>query len=544
MAINTKAYIEHFIKIRDKRGEVIPMKLNLPQMKLYAALKQQHEQGKPLRAIVLKARQMGFSTLTEAMMFKRTVTGTGVKSGIVAHTEDASANLYRMAKLMYTELPAGIRPEQKLGNAKELVFAAKGKGGLDSTIRVMTAGGSGIGRSDTFQNLHLSEFAFWPGDKRVTLAGAMQAVPDMPGTMVIIESTANGFDEFKTMWDRAVAGESEFVPVFCAWWELDEYRRAYTGFSLTDYERELMRRYGLDHEQLAWRRWCIENNCGGDVQLFRQEYPACPEEAFLSTGSCIFDKDAVMRRLNEGTAPLYRANLNYRLVMEQANQRLVFDGVETDDRGGVWVYEEPQDGVPYVIGADTAGDGSDWFVAQVVNNLTGKQAAVLRRKYDEDAFACEAMALGYWYNTALLGIEANFSTYPIKTVERLCYPHQFMREQEDSYTHRPQKKWGFRTTMQTRPIILAELVRLVREQPELICDAQTLREMLVFVKNERGRPEAMQGEHDDCVMALAIAHYIRPQQRSWMDNESGGYSAWEPCDDYANQMNDFMSFGG
>ena len=477
-------------------------------------------------------------------MFKRTVTGTGVKSGIVAHTEDASANLYRMAKLMYTELPAGIRPEQKLGNAKELVFAAKGKGGLDSTIRVMTAGGSGIGRSDTFQNLHLSEFAFWPGDKRVTLAGAMQAVPDMPGTMVIIESTANGFDEFKTMWDRAVAGESEFVPVFCAWWELDEYRRAYTGFSLTDYERELMRRYGLDHEQLAWRRWCIENNCGGDVQLFRQEYPACPEEAFLSTGSCIFDKDAVMRRLNEGTAPLYRANLNYRLVMEQANQRLVFDGVETDDRGGVWVYEEPQDGVPYVIGADTAGDGSDWFVAQVVNNLTGKQAAVLRRKYDEDAFACEAMALGYWYNTALLGIEANFSTYPIKTVERLCYPHQFMREQEDSYTHRPQKKWGFRTTMQTRPIILAELVRLVREQPELICDAQTLREMLVFVKNERGRPEAMQGEHDDCVMALAIAHYIRPQQRSWMDNESGGYSAWEPCDDYANQMNDFMSFGG
>lgn len=544
MAINTKAYIEHFIKIRDKRGEVIPMQLNLPQMKLYAALKQQHEQGKPLRAIVLKARQMGFSTLTEAMMFKRTVTGTGVKSGIVAHTEDASANLYRMAKLMYTELPAGIRPEQKLGNAKELVFAAKGKGGLDSTIRVMTAGGSGIGRSDTFQNLHLSEFAFWPGDKRVTLAGAMQAVPDMPGTMVIIESTANGFDEFKTMWDRAVAGESEFVPVFCAWWELEEYRRAYMGFSLTDYERELMRRYGLDREQLAWRRWCIENNCGGDVQLFRQEYPACPEEAFLSTGSCIFDKDAVMRRLNEGTAPLYRANLNYRLVMEQANQRLVFDGVETDDRGGVWVYEEPQGGVPYVIGADTAGDGSDWFVAQVVNNLTGKQAAVLRRKYDEDAFACEAMALGYWYNTALLGIEANFSTYPIKTVERLCYPHQFMREQEDSYTHRPQKKWGFRTTMQTRPIILAELVRLVREQPELICDAQTLREMLVFVKNERGRPEAMQGEHDDCVMALAIAHYIRPQQRSWMDNESGGYSAWEPCDDYANQMNDFMSFGG
>ena len=187
-------------------------------------------------------------------------------------------------------------------------------------------------------------------------------------------------------------------------------------------------------------------------------------------------------------------------------------GVVDDRRGSVAVYEEPQPGVPYVIGADTAGEGSDWFVAQVLDNRDGRQVAVLRRQCDEDAFACELMALGYWYNTALLGIEANFSTYPIKTCERLGYPRQFVREEEDSYTHRLQRRLGVRTTARTRPLMLAELVRVVRDETYTLNDETTLREMLAFVRNARGRPEAMPGEHDDCVMALAIAHYIRGQQ--------------------------------
>jgi hypothetical protein len=89
--------------------------------------------------------------------------------------------------------------------------------------------------------------------------------------MVIIESTANGYDDFKDMWDDAVAGKSQFVPVFCAWWELDGYRKAYDGFTLTDEELKLKELYNLDNEQIAWRRWCIHNNCRGDVNLFTQE---------------------------------------------------------------------------------------------------------------------------------------------------------------------------------------------------------------------------------------------------------------------------------
>ena len=545
MAINTRAYIERYIKIRDKGGQIVPLRLNAPQLKLYDAIAAQHRAGKPMRAIVLKARQMGFSTLVEAMLFKRTVTARGTKSGIVAHKDDATNNLYKMSRLMLEQLPEELQPARKATNARELIFDTRDGKGLGSSIRVMTAGGAGIGRSDTFQNLHISEFAFWPGDKRLTLAGAMQAVPDRPGTMVIIESTANGFDEFKQMWDRAVAGESEFVPVFCAWWELEEYRREpEEGVQWTDEERALCARYGLDDWQLAWRRWCIENNCAGDLDLFRQEYPACPEEAFLSTGECIFDAERIAERLGQLPEPVRRVRPVYDITIQSGREVLVPGGAEDDRRGSVAVYEEPQAGVPYVIGADTAGEGSDWFVAQVLDNRDGRQVAVLRRQYDEDAFACELMALGYWYNTALLGIEANFSTYPIKTCERLGYPLQYTREEEDSYTHRLQRRWGVKTTSRTRPLMLAELVRVVREETGGINDETTLREMLTFVRNERGRPEAMEGEHDDCVMALAIAHYIRGQQSRVAEPVRGGAAGGGPvmASEYDRQVESFLEF--
>ena len=125
----------------------------------------------------------------------------------------------------------------------------------------------------------------------------MQAVPDSPGTMVILESTANGCDYFKELWDRAVNGDNDFVPVFFPWHEMKEYRRKYDGFQLTKAETVLKKAYNLDNEQLAWRRWCIRNNCGGDEQLFRQEYPSAPEEAFILTGRCIFDKEKISSRL-------------------------------------------------------------------------------------------------------------------------------------------------------------------------------------------------------------------------------------------------------
>ena len=536
MALNTKRYIEKYLFIKTKDAKVVPLRLNAPQQKLYSALAAQEKAGKPMRAIVLKARQMGFSTLAQALIFKRTATRKNVHSGIVAHKDDSTANLFNMSKLFYEKLPAPLRPQCRASNTRELVFDAADGTGLKSSMKVMTAGGQGVGRSDTFQNLHLSEFAFWPGDKKLTLAGLMQTVPDKAGTMVLIESTANGFDEFKTLWDRAVAGESGFAPVFCAWHELAEYRRACCGFALTQEEERIKALYALDDEQLAWRRWCIENNCGGDAELFRQEYPACPEEAFLSTGNCIFDKDVLCAQLARASNAQRRVEFTY-----AGQEPLRLTGVCDAPSGAVRVYMPPVQGRPYVIGADTAGDGSDWFAAQVLDNTTGEQVAVLRQKFDEDAFARQVMCLGYWYNTALLAIEANFSTFPIKECTRLGYPRQYVREVTDSYTGRTERRYGFKTTSATRPLAIAELVRYARENWAGIRDAQTLREMLTFVRDERGRPAAIQGEHDDCVMALAIAHCVRPQQAYLPEPPPA--PCWEKAG-YEKQIDDFLNFGG
>lgn len=510
MSINTKKYIEKYLKIQDKNAQIIDFKLNKPQMKLYNALMEQYRQGKPQRAIVLKARQMGFSTLTEAMIFKKTVTKFNIKSGIITHEASATDNLFNMSKRYLDNLPEELKPQLKKSNAKELVFDNDKGTGLKGVIKCMTAGNATVGRSDTFQNLHISEYAFWGNKKKETLIGLLQAVPDTINTMVIIESTANGFDDFKDMWDDAVAGKSEFVPVFCAWHELDEYRKKYDGFELTEEEKDLKKLYNLDNEQLAWRRWCIHNNCRGDLNLFKQEYPSCPEEAFLSSGNCVFDKEKLIERIEvlRSREPLKRGSFLYDYDgLKISNIRW-----QEDKNGIIKIYKDVEKKHPYVIGGDTAGDGSDNFIGEVLDNISGEQVAELSHQTDEDLYARQMYCLGMHYNEALIGVEVNFSTYPEKELERLKYPKLFHRKQEDSTTHKYQPKNGFKTTSVTRPIIIAGLVSIVRDEIDTLNSIELLRECLSFIKNKDGRAEAEEGKHDDRVMAMAIAHYIRPQQ--------------------------------
>lgn len=508
MSINTRKYIEEYLKIEDKNADIIPLQLNKPQLKLYNALMKQYNENKPQRVIVLKARQMGFSTVTEAIIFKKTATNYNIKSGIVTHEVSATNNLFEMSKRYLDNLPNELKPKIKKSNAKELVFNDDKGTGLNSMIKCMTAGNDNIGRSDTFQNLHISEYAFWSGDKVKTLIGLLQAVPSKRNTMVIIESTANGYDDFKEMWDDAVAGKSQFIPVFCAWHELEEYRKEYDGFELTEEEKELKSLYNLDNEQIAWRRWCIENNCRGDLNLFKQEYPSNPDEAFLSSGNCVFDKEKIITRLQKLHEPI-----------KQGSFLFDYDGLtignirwQDDPRGVIKIYKDKEDDKPYVLGGDTAGDGSDNFIGEVLDNTTGEQVAELSHQTDEDLYARQMYCLGMYYNTALIGIEVNFSTFPEKELERLEYPKLFQRQIEDTQTHKFQLKGGFKTTSITRPIIIAGLVEVVRDSIDTINSEELLRECLSFIRNDKGRAEAEQGKHDDRVMAMAIAHYIRPQQ--------------------------------
>jgi phage terminase large subunit len=176
------------------------------------------------------------------------------------------------------------------------------------------------------------------------------------------------------------------------------------------------------------------------------------------------------------------------------------------------IYEEPIPGHPYVMGGDTAGEGSDSFTGHVIDNSNGKQVAVLKHQFDEDMYAEQMYCLGMHYNKALICIETNFSTFPIKELQRLKYPKLFVRKKEDTYTGKIEDSYGFKTTSVTRPLIIANLVKITRENPEWIVDLETLDEMLTFVRNEKGRAEAQQGAHDDLVMGLAIAYYAGQQQ--------------------------------
>lgn len=515
---NAKEYIENFLKIRAKSGEIIPFKLKPSQIKLHEALAKQDAEGKPMRAIVLKARQLGFSTYTEARIFQRAATSENHRAMILAHRDDSTTELFNMFKLFYAELPSLLRPMKAKDNDGEMLFDNPSRSqkerdrhpGLRSSITCSTAGtGGGVGRGSTFKSVHCSEYAFWRGDKQETLLGILQAVPAEKGTLVIIESTANGFDRFQKLWEQAEKGENDFVPVFCAWHEEETYRMPVPpGTIWTEKEKELRERFKLDNEQLVWRRWCIKNNCGGDERLFRQEYPSSPEEAFLTTGTGVFDNETVMAQIKAAPRAIAIGEFEYD-----------YDGAEIKnirwvekENGKIKLYEMPETGVPYVLGGDTAGEGSDRFTGQMLNNTNGAQAAVLKMQEDEVEYTRQILCFGRFYNNALIGIEINFTTYPQRELERLGYSNFYQRERYDSIRHELRKSYGFRTTMQSKRVIISGLKRLMQENPELVRDRETLKEMLTFVELDGGRCGAMNGEHDDLVMAFAIAHEIRGQQ--------------------------------
>lgn len=535
LLLNALSYIERFLKIVDKKGRTVSLILNSPQRKLYRVIKEQWNAGKPVRIIILKARQMGFSTLTTAILFWMAATAFNVRCMIVAHTEEATGNLFKMAKLFYECLPDRLKPMQQSSNAQELVFARptryKGESqGLNSRIRCATAGGHGIGRSYTLKALHISELAFWPGDKDDTLLGLLQAVPDEPNTLIIIESTANGYESFKKRWDKAVAaqrdGREDFIPVFFAWHEMKEYRRTPPpGFQRTAEEEALSQAFGLDDEQLAWRRWCIENNCGGDVNKFRQEYPATPDEAFIATGQCVFDKQALVMRREQVRKVSWERGM-FRIRYDEAGRIESFQW-EEDPKGPIRIRKHPEDGVPYVLGGDTAGTGSDYFAAHVLDNRTGEQVAVVHHQFGERMFAEQVYCLGNYYNEALVGVEINYSTYPQMCLEELGYTNFYVRKRLDTFTGGLMDAFGFETTTKSRPLIIDTLKDVAKQALETIYDYDTLGEMLTFVYSENWKPQAETGEHDDLVMALAIAHHIRCQQTvAAMETEPEQTAVW------------------
>ena len=524
-----EVYIPKFLKIRTKEGKITALRPKPAQQMLLDAVKREREAGRPPRILILKARQLGLSTITEGIMFQDSATRKLVQTLIVAHRDDSTTKLFRMNKLFFDYLPRQLQPMCKHSNAKELVFEnptrdpaeKRRRPGLMSSIRCVTAN-DGMGRSETLNNVHLSEFAFWKGNKNEILDGVMQAVPAELNTLVVIESTANGYNEFKDLWDGAVAGENGWVPLFIAWFHEPKYRMEVPEGTVWDEEeRALMEAYHLDPEQMAWRRWCIAVNCHGDKRKFQQEYPSTPEEAFLFSGTPFFNNEDILLRLAAAPEPADVGTFSY--PEPEAGEAPAGWAWSSDQRTGfIRVFAPPEPGAPYVIGGDTAGEGSDKFTAWVVDNRTGTQVAELEFTFSELLYARQIYCLGMWYNAALIAVETNFSTYPERKLEEWNYPNLYVRERFDTYTRKSVKAFGFQTTPQTRPVILAGLHAVMEETAELVVSRNTLRQMLHFVYNEDRRPEAEEGEHDDLVMAAAICHFARTQQRVTMEHQDAG----------------------
>ena len=269
-------YFSQYLKIRPKVGSLAPFTLNTAQLKLHQLIEDQRVRTGRVRVIVLKARQLGVSTYVAARLYHKTINSPGLRTIIIGHEKRASNNLFQLVKRFHDHLPDDLRPSIGVSNAEELLFD-----NLDSGYLVTVATMEGAGRSATAQMLHASETAFWP-DLQTQWAALLQTIPDADGTEIIIESTANGYNDFHSLWRKAEAGESEFMPVFLPWSLAPEYRaKPGDDFKMTGEEAKLAELHGLDADQIAWRRAKISQL--GSEEYFAQEYPLHAAEAFISS---------------------------------------------------------------------------------------------------------------------------------------------------------------------------------------------------------------------------------------------------------------------
>lgn len=486
-------YAPHALKIRTKDGEIKPLTLNPAQRILQEAIDAEVREKGYVRIIVLKARQQGLSTAIGGYLYFSVSQQKARKAMVVTHHADSTRALFDMTKRYHENCPAALKPSTKYSSRRELSFDL-----LDSSYVVATAGGESIARGETISHMHASELAFWPiANAKENWNGLIQAVPNTPGTAVFVESTANGVSGiFYDLWKGACEGTNGFRPVFIPWFMDPTYREVVPkSFERTPDEEELAEKYELDDEQLMFRRRKVAQN---GLDLFKQEYPAEPDEAFLTTGRPVFNPEQITKMLSEAKEP---------------TARLALDGDEwqNNPRGELTQYIPHDDKETYYIGADVAMGvrGGDWSVAHVLDS-SRRQVAVWRGQVHPDYFADILLALGNHYNTARIIVENN--SHGILTCTRLgkdyAYENLYMTTEVDKITEKETQTFGFRTTVKTKPLIIDQLRATLREREIELNDKTTLREMLTYIVTESGAMEAEKGCYDDCVMSLALANHI------------------------------------
>ena len=496
-------YAKSALSIRTKEGAIAPLALNSAQKILDAAVQKQLKSEGKIRIIILKARQQGLSTYVGGYLYHSVSQKPAKKAMVITHHSDSTRALFDMTKRFHQLVPEILKPKTKYSSRRELSFDA-----LDSSYVVATAGGDSIGRGETLTHLLCSEVGFWPKSTAADIwNGLLQAVPNAPETAVFIESTANGVSGiFHDLWKGAVEGSNGFVPVFIPWFTDETYiEDVPKTFKRTPEEKEIAKKYKLNNGQLMFRRRKIAQN---GIDLFRQEYPAYPSEAFLTSGRPVFNPEQLQKCLEDAV------DVKERMGLEA-------DEFVNNNRGELTTYLPHDPGeTGYVLGADSSMGirNGDYSVAQILDSKK-RQVATWRGHVHPDYFADVLAALGKYYNNAYVIVENN--SHGILTCTRLgkdmAYQPFYTEVQVDKITDRETIKLGFTTTSKTKPLIIDQLRASVRDGDMVLNDKTTIREMMTYIVTESGAMEAEPGCHDDCVMALALANHIHE-------------GAWEPCE--------------
>lgn len=494
--------------ITNKKGELVRLVPNVAQRALLEAVMDDLAKGKPIRYIVLKARQMGLSTIIEALAYWWAATHAYVSAAIAAHDSDANQNLYRMFRTYYENTDRAFRPQTKYLTQNDLTFDTEKGTGLKSSIKTFVAKRGGVGRSSTNRFLHCSEVAFWEGGTEI-VAGLLQTVPLLAETFIFLESTANGVGGyFYDEWQLAKKGDSIFKPFFFPWHQHPEYElNVPPKIKYNDDEKELIKLFKeLDYPEKTWKRKIMwrrhkMKEFRSDPDKFMQEYPSTDQEAFIASGRPVFDikKLIEMEKIADKHTPQY--------VYLHGDHRKVTHKVVDESPFKVW--DLPEKGKKYVIGVDVAEglEHGDYSVIDVMRTTDLKTVARWRGHTDPDLLGEEACLIGWWYNNALLGVESN--NHGLTTLTRIrdkFYRNLYMREAgRDELFESRTAKMGWRTDRKTKPLMIDELAKALRDSDIIDYDITFIRECMTYVRDDRGLTNAQEGQHDDTVIAKAIA---------------------------------------
>ena len=490
------------LSIRTKQQTIERFDPNWAQTQLLQKVNDQYAQGKPIRIVVLKARQLGISTVSEALMFAWVMLHQQTYGLVIAHEIDASEYLLNMTKLYWETFPFKSLYTTKYVSRKELAWEETG-----SSIRIATAKNMRAGRSRTINAMHGSEIAFWDRPDEMML-GLRQTIPNTAKSMIVLESTANGVGNwFYDTWQAATANETDFEPLFFPWWEHPEYTASAANLkrellSDLDSDERVLKKIGVDDDHLVWRRWAVRNLADSNLERFMQEYPSTPEEAFIASGTNVFPV--------ENLKQVYEPKAGVKGFLRRKGRLVEF---LPDRSGPLTIYRKPSGDLSwgkYFIGADpthtTMGDNA---CAQVINRRTYEQVAVWNGKIDPMTFAEELAKLGAYYNHATISTEVEGPGYA--TIGRLVeidYPHIWRNRWADKSPGKISETMGWSTTWKRKEWAIGWLIKLIADRDMTIHDAKTYDEMRTYVTLPNGGYGPADGSgrsYDDRVMAMAIA---------------------------------------